>query len=106
MALTRMCDHTSLRHPAARPWRNTCLHAYLLILSALMLGTSTGQTQTTGASDLPEPCRAGAKDDLATLENRKQRLEREIAEKTAALPPAADPPPSRQTRRFARITNN
>ena len=63
----------------------------LLILSVLMLGTSTGQTQPIGASNLPEPCRAGVKDDLATLENRKQRLEREIAEKTAALPPKADP---------------
>ena len=62
----------------------------LLILSALLLLTSTGQTQTAGTSDLPEPCRAGPKEDLATLENRKQRLEREIAEKTAALPPAAD----------------
>jgi len=63
----------------------------LLILSALMLGPSAGQTQVAQAPDLPEPCRAGPKEDLATLENRKQRLEREIAEKTAALPPAADP---------------
>jgi len=62
----------------------------LLILSALMLGPSAGQTQVAQAPDLPEPCRAGPKEDLATLENRKQRLEREIAEKTAALPPAAD----------------
>lgn len=63
----------------------------LLILSVLLLGPSAGQTQATKAPDLPEPCRAVVKDDLAALENRKQRLEREIAEKTAALPPTADP---------------
>ena len=64
---------------------------HLLILSVLLLGSSAGQTQTTRAPDLPAPCRADVKDDLAALENRKQRLEREIAEKTASLPPTADP---------------
>lgn len=62
----------------------------LLILGVLMLGTRTGQTQAIQAPELPEPCRAALKDDLSTLETRKKRLEREIAEKTTALPPASD----------------
>ena len=64
---------------------------HLLILSVLLLGPSGGQTQPTRAPNLPEPCRAVVKDDLATLESRKQRLEREVADKVAALPPTADP---------------
>ena len=63
----------------------------LLILSALLVGPSAGRTQGAESPNLPEPCRAAVKGDLTALESRRQRLEREVSEKTAALPPATDP---------------
>ena len=62
----------------------------LLALAAVSLGAglASGQSQPAPAADLrlPAPCRNKAAEDLASLETRKERLERQIAKARAAKP--------------------
>ena len=62
---------------------------YLIALCLLVLATSASHAQSPRTFDVPEPCR-DVKQDVDSLERRKQRLEQEIAAKQAALSAATE----------------
>ncbi len=62
----------------------------LLLLAALGVGAGIAATQPAPGPKLPAPCRAKPAGDLAALEKRKERLERQIAKARAAKPAEAE----------------
>ena len=55
---------------------------WFLVLAGLLAGTSGVFSQPSQDTNVPKPCRRGISQDVATLEKRKERLERDIARST------------------------